>query len=277
MIINTLLRIAACLVLLGFAWQHYAWETPYRVLLWDESFFSPMVKYFGISWQDWIGEIRFDEAITKSIKCLSILFLLGAMACFEFKNEHRFFKILKNIVFIKCAFLILLIAVLTCKDQFYRPVQFFEFSMQWTMPFFIIFYNEFKDSKLYILLLKICLALAFIAHGLYALNMFPIPANFINMTITILGCSETFARQFLYGIGWCDIIFSILIFVPKVNKIALIYCIVWGFATALARIWANYCLEPSVFTFSRYTFEFLIRSAHFLVPLWLVLKKKLIL
>ena len=260
------------MVLIGFAWQHYAWETPYRVLLWDESLFSPIVNYFGISWQNWIGEMRYDESITESIKCLSILFLLGVFACFEFKNEHRVFKIFKNIVLIKCGLIILLIAILTCKDQFYRPVQFLEFSLQWTILFFIIFYNQLKDNKLYSLLLKICLAVTFIAHGLYALNMYPIPANFINMTITILGCSETFARQFLNAIGWCDIIFSILIFVPKINKLALVYCIFWGFSTALARIWANYNLEPSVFTLSRYSYEFLIRSAHFLVPLWLVLK-----
>jgi hypothetical protein len=95
------------------------------------------------------------------------------------------------------------------------------------------------------------------------------------MTIKILGVNETQATQLLFVVGVFDIIVSLLIFIPKYAKITLIYVIIWGFLTAIARLVSGF--NPDFFWSSLHnnTYLTLYRIPHALVPLiiFLILPK----
>ena len=118
-----------------------------------------------------------------------------------------------------------------------------------------------------ILFLKIAIALTFTCHGLYAAGYYPRPGQFVDMTINILHTSEKNAILFLNIAGLLDFAISILIFIPKFSRMALIYAVVWGGLTALARLVANFYWENLEHTFGFWFWEMLYRAPHALIPL----------
>ena len=87
------------------------------------------------------------------------------------------------------------------------------------------------------------IGITFLSHGLYAFGFYPVPGNFIDMTISIFGISETEARTFLWIAGIIDVLILPLLFVNKMLKIVVIYSVFWGFLTALARVFANFSID----------------------------------
>ena len=79
-------------------------------------------------------------------------------------------------------------------------------------------------------LLFTSLALCFIGHGLYALDIAPLPAEFVNMTMQITHLTEESSRYFLSLIGCLDLMAAIIIYIPihEFRRSALLYMMVWG-------------------------------------------------
>lgn len=125
-------------------------------------------------------------------------------------------------------------------------------------------------------IVRIMVSMCFIGHGLYALDVAPVPASFLTMTLNLTPLTESGARVFLSYFGALDLIAALLIWLPisEFKKSALIYMIIWGGLTAAARPLG----EPSATMLERLTIwgpELVWRLSHTLVPLWLWRREQL--
>lgn len=139
----------------------------------------------------------------------------------------------------------------------------------------IIFLLVLRKSALAEIISKISISLTFTAHGLLAANIITTPETFYLMTKQILGFTQFQASVFLQIVGWIDIFAGILLlfFKGRIVKLALYYCIIWGFITALARTCyvCNTTLPKISITFLT---ETIVRFPNSFIPLVLLLSKK---
>jgi hypothetical protein len=155
----------------------------------------------------------------------------------------------------------------------YRWASLCEHSLQVTLPFgclLMLPYTPQEWEKPAEKLIQCTLTLCFIGHGLYALNISPLPAEFLNMTMNVTHLSEGGARYFLSIFGSLDLIMAVLVWIPihELRRSALIYMMIWGLLTALAR---PFGLPVTTFLDRLIIWgpEALWRLSHALVPLWL--------
>ncbi len=264
-IVLRLLQIAVIAVFFGRAYQHWFWDAPYRTLLWDENLMSGIIEgLFNLSWDDYITNNEVDERIQNWIKGIGVFyFICGWSVLFL----ERFPKWVSRLLWLGSLSLVFL-AVLYCKEKFYSLGQFFEYALQFGSPVVLLFYFH-KSIRIqnWLLLLRILIALTFTCHGLYAYGYYPVPGNFVEMTISILNCSDEQALQFLKLAGILDFILSVLLFFPfKTARWALWYAIFWGFSTTIARIWANFYWEFPWESLHQWMFEMVYRFPHFILP-----------
>jgi len=119
----------------------------------------------------------------------------------------------------------------------YAFEQMIEHFSQFGLPLlFILAFSQNVNYKNLAHWTKIIIALTFIGHGLFAVGLHYQPGNFMNMTMTILNLDTLQSSNFLVIMGLLDFIFAIGIFFKLTRKASLIYMIIWGFLTALARI-----------------------------------------
>lgn len=262
-----LLQIAVVAVFVGRAWQHLYWDAPYRVLLWDEDWMKPIIEgVFEISWEKYVTNLNIDQGIQYFIRFTGGYYVLGAVAAIFIQ---KFKKIAIVILWIGASSLAFL-AFLYAKDRFFQVQQFLEYALQWSAPaFLILIYKKKALTPKLIFWMKIATAFTFICHGMYAIGWGNVQRamEFTQMTISILHISESNAILFLRVAGLLDFLVGVLIFLPgKVSTSALAYCVVWGFITAIARLWANF--YPGQFpNFLLQTLhEGLYRFPHFLIP-----------
>jgi hypothetical protein len=127
--------------------------------------------------------------------------------------------------------------------------------------------NIIQTQKLIGRSLPIIIGLTFFAHGIYAVNFLPIPQDFMLMTTNILKTPRDISLQFLFVIGIIDLLLLIGIFVPYIRKGFVLYAIIWGFLTAIARLVGHYDPTAILNFLNVWIPEFLVRSGHFLLPL----------
>lgn len=261
-----LLQIATACVFLGRAWQHIVWDAPFRALLWDENIMSSVLPIFSsISYEDFISDINIDDQIQISIQAVGWFYMFCALVVIFIRKIPKWFS---YILWLGSLSLIIL-AFLYCKEKFYQWGQFWEYSLQFGAPLFLFFLFQKKEVSLRIIFwMKVAIAITFISHGLYALNYYPRPGQFVDMTINILGVGEETAFQFLNAVGILDFIVAIALFLPnKISKYALIYIVLWGLATTVARIWGHFYIDMIGDTLSLWVHESVYRFPHFLIPL----------
>lgn len=266
-----LLQIAVVTVFLGRAWQHLYWDAPYRTLLWDEVWMKPIIQlFFSMEWEDYVTSMAIDRVIQHFIRATGAFYVLAALAAI-FINQRR--RIATAILWLG-ALSLLLLAALYSKEKFFHLGQFLEYVLQWSSPIFLIFLSKNQAiSSRFLFGIKIAIAFTFVCHGLYAIDYYPRPGEFSQMTMVILQINETNAIHFLKIAGLLDFIVSGLLFLPgKIGKIALWYCVFWGFFTTLARCAAPLMLGTSIENMLLQNLhESLYRFPHFLLPLFVVL------
>lgn len=260
------LQVGATALFLGRAWQHWFWDTPYRALLWDEHWVGPIVKKFGGTWDAYAASAATDRIIQWSIESLGWFYLLCALAAILIR---RFPRAGGGFMIAGSAGLIVLSA-LYYKEQFFYIGQLLEYTLQWSFPLILWYFvrNRGFDRPLF-LALRVAVALTFTCHGLYAVGFYPVPGQFVSMTMNILGLGNAEAVQFLRVAGILDFIVSAVLFIPdnKVRKAALVYCVFWGAATSFARVgafvhWADFWHD-----LHQWLLETLYRFPHFMGPL----------
>jgi len=266
-----LFKISVVLVFLGRAWQFIFWDAPFRTFFWNESLLKPFVEtVIGIDWQTYANSPRLDVFIDSSVLAFGILYLLSAIAVILYSKIE---SIAKYIIILGGVGLLLL-AYLLMSDRFYQFSQFFEYSIQFSIPFIFVFYDKRLIQKHLIIILKLLIAAVFIAHGLYAVGYYPIPGYFLGMVIDILGFTEEGARNFLLIAGILDFIGAFLIFLPKVARYALIYLAIWGFLTSFARLIAGFSFDFFWELLHLNLYQTIYRLPHGILPIIVLLKLK---
>ena len=264
-LIVSLLRISCFLIFLGRAWQHLVWDAPLRAFFWDQNLLEGAVSFLlGMSWSEYVTNPSTDLFINILTRSLGLFYLAMAVLTLVIKPSM---KRLQWSFKLASVFLAML-AFLYCKEKFYHIGQFFEYSIQFGVPilFCMVLFNEHLTSRV-IFYLKLCIALTFVAHGMYAFGYYPRPGVFVDMTINILGVSENMAHQFLRIAGVLDLVVGIGIFIPRFAYISLFYATIWGLATAIARVWANVDFGPFALPLlNQYLPQTIYRLAHGLVP-----------
>lgn len=261
-VLELILRLSAFFVLFGRGVQHLFYDAPYRIVLWNESLLTPVFNLFGWSWNEYVTSSLTDRLINYGVIAVGVLLIIASIVvAFNYKKG-------KILLYISGHYLIIL-SLLYMASKYFVPAQFIEYSAQMLSPFaLIMFWNKCQPDRL-ILFIRIAVALTFIGHGSYALGFFPVPGNFIDMVINILGCTENTALVFLKIMGSLDFLAAILLFIPILDHWALTFCCAWGLMTSFARVG-----EDSVFgivhTLSTLGHEFIMRGPHFLLPLFLI-------
>ncbi len=259
------LKFLTCSVFLGRAWQHIFWDIPLRELLWREEWMAIPVKVLlGMEWEDYISSMVVDTWMVRFVVAVGGFYVLCAVATI-FLNKKRGW--LKNII-IGGAIGLVLLSLLYWLEKFQNIGQFIEYSLQFGTPIFLI-WTIFYSQKHLVFAMKVAIALTFIGHGLYALGFYPVPAHFVQMMIDGFGIDETFAMQFLQIVGILDLIAAVLIFIPNhwMAQTALLYCIIWGSATAFARIFANFYIDIPLESLHQWAHEVVYRFPHGGIPL----------
>ena len=271
-----LLQISTIAVFLGRAWQHLYWDAPYRTLLWDEDLMKGIVEsLWGMSWEDYITSPEVDQWVQQCIRLTAWFYLLCAIISgFARRLPTLILKALPI-----GSFLLIFLAGLYTKEKFYALGQFFEYSLQFSAPIlFYLFITQKQLTNKWIWAIRILTALTFTCHGLYAINFYPRPGLFVDMTISILGVGEETAIHFLNIAGILDFIISAaILFLPqRWLKPALIYAVLWGFATSVARVWAHFHFAYAGESLLQWLHETVFRFPHFLLPMviYVYLQKK---
>ncbi len=262
-----LLKLTCFCVFIGRAYEHLFWDAPFRSLLWDQKLLSPIVEgVFNTSWRDYVTSSAADSIIQNIMKINGAFYAICAIVSLLIKENSK--KIFKVILFTGGVFLFLLALMLT-KSKFYHISMFFEHSIQFGAPFVLLYlFKEKQDVAKLIMPLKVITALAFISHGVYAIGtVYPLPGNFVTMTLNILPITENLAKSLLYIAGILDFVVAILIFIPKISRAALIYAAFWGIVTAFARVVNGLTYDMSFLSLHQYLFATMYRIPHGLIPL----------
>jgi len=233
---TTLISISSFCVLFGRAYQYLFFGAPYTALLWDESLLSPIVEKLGGSWYLYSTNPKTSQYISVSILVSGLIFLTTSLTSLA-NIERKYFLMVKKSMLVVSIFLLLFFGICVVKDKNYDLSQFFELSAQFSGPLILLWIIKKKPIRYsWEFLLRIVIAATFVPHGLFAIGIPYVPGNFIDMSIKILRFTEDQSMNFLFTIGCLDLIFSCMLFVRKTAKIALIYCSIWGFITAFARL-----------------------------------------
>ncbi|MCB0634329.1 MAG: hypothetical protein R2824_17045 [Saprospiraceae bacterium] len=261
-----LTQVAAIAVFMGRAWQHLRWDAPYRDLFWDENWMGGIVRFLGYpDWQAYVTDPSNDAAMQWLVKGMGWFYVLCTIAAVFIIKIGKPARWLVRIGGITLIFL----AALYTKEKFFSIGQFFEYSLQWSTPFFLAaFVQQTTITKRQEIWLKIAVALTFICHGLYAIGYYPRPELFQTMVINILGVNNDQAWQFLNLAGLMDFIAAIALFIrwKKIYLIALLYLTFWGFMTTIARPWAFVYWEFLGSGLAQWLHESLYRLPHVLMP-----------
>ena len=264
------LQFAAFSVFFGRAYQYFFRDAPLRVLLWDEELMSPMLANFGIFWQDYATNPQTEKNIIFLTQSIGFLYFMAALSIFFIpKNKNLSQKMLPKIaslVILLATANLFILAFCYTKDKFFNVGQFFEFAIQIGTPIALLLYGKISEIRFLFFVKTLC-ALTFTCHGLYAMNYYTTPVDFISMTMNGFSMEESSAKTFLYNIGILDIVASIVIFLPKIDKIGLVYMVIWGFLTSFARVYGS--IHEALFTtiLQQYWFHVLYRCSHFLLPI----------
>jgi len=265
--LKPLLQLSTAAVFFGRAYQYLYWDAPFRTLLWDEQIMSGIVQSLSsLSWEEYINSLAVDDGINEVINGFGWFYAVCGIITLGMKWLPR---IIQRLILLGGAGLIFL-ALLLWKEKFYSVGQFFEYSLQFSLPFF--FYHLTQSEEVgtkFIFRLKLATAVTFVCHGLYAVGYYPQPGTFMEMTVEITRWSDNIASGFLKLMGVLDFGVAVFIFFPKTARPALLYMVVWGFLTALARIWTNFDFGNIGEHLHQTGFAFLYRVGHFLVPLGL--------
>lgn len=236
-----ILRLSVFFILLGRAYQFFFFGAPFRAILWDESFLSPIIEsLLNMSWEEYASNTVYSDRIDIFTQSCGILLFTGAIVALFWSKIK--FKVAKQLIISLCIGILFILGICIFKDKNYSFLQIFELLIQVTLPIVLLNLDNFKPERKDKIstILKIALSITFIAHGLYAMGIPFYPGHFIDMTIKITGFTEDQAKVFLTTAGALDVLAATLIYFRRTMKFALCYILIWGLLTALARVVSSF-------------------------------------
>lgn len=264
-----LLQVICFCIFAGRAYQHLVWDAPFRTLLWDQEIMQGVIESLtSMTWEQYTTSPLTDQYIQGSIQATGWLYAICAMLSLFIRKSMKW----AGYILLGGALSLTFLGFLSFKDKFYQVGEFMEHMIQIASPvlLFMVLFTKMQAKKL-IVVAKAAVALTFIGHGLYAWGYYPQPGPFVDMLINILGFSEDFARSFLKVAAVLDFIVAVTIFIPRAARISLMYCVVWGLLTAMARVVSGFDSNFIAQSLNQYTFETVYRLGHGLLPLWIFL------
>ena len=294
--------------LLGRGLSHLHGETPYWALWWNEGLATPLSWIMSNSWTSYSTDPRVESLYWFVETCLMWGFLtLAFITAYAPRHlsqslrnhgqasslDLRGAQIKRNTpssdvqrlaeppksakiflrVFILAGLLQLFYVTCLWLSHEWRWATLAEHLLQVGLPFscaLMLPYMpqqwELPTERVIYLLLSLC----FIGHGVYALDIQPTPADFVSMTMNILSLQENNAHLFLSFFGGLDFVAAFGIWIPikEIKRSALVYMMIWGTLTALARP-----LGQPAFSFIERVIvwgpEMIWRLSHMLVPFWI--------
>ena len=266
--LRTGLLLAAAAVLCGRGYEYVCWGGRLRVALWDQDLFSPVASALFGSWETYAADLRVDAAIAVLEQGIgAFLLLAGVFACTLLRNRPRRLAA----VLLPAVALLTLDAVLRTRDHFWQLAQLCEFALQVGTPLLALAYVRGSVSRTRLLQVGCALTgVTFVAHGLYAAGVYPVPGHFVDMTIALTGLSEAGARSFLLAAGWADFAVGVALLFRATRRPALAYACGWGLLTALARVVYGFDVSAPLLSLHAWAFETVVRLPHGLVPALLI-------
>ena len=260
-----LIALSFGLFFMGRGMQHFFFETPYRFFFWSRSLLeTPVKNILGLEWNTYMTDTSIDLFWTHVVQAVGLFyFALGVsvLTIFRHTKTFRWCSKLGFILFLPYVYLSFL-------GYSVHLLQVLEFALQLAPVLLIAFFHRLSKVRT-LGILRFCISVTFAAHGLYAMGVFPVPHSFVQMTNASLGLNNAGASTFLHIAGILDLVLALGIWLPfrSVRIGSLMYALLWGFATAFARLYANiYAFDfwNGVF---QWWYEFLVRCPHFLIPL----------
>ncbi len=267
-----LLQASTIFLLIGRGWQFIFKSTPFNAFLTHPIFMEPVLEYvYRVDWKTYLTDSSWDNFHMDIITGWGIYFWICAfLLCFIKKLNRWVITGITTSSFVILFFLSFCYSI----DKGFQIGMIMEHSLQVFCPLFLLFFykrinNPAGNQSTFILALKIATALTFIGHGLYAVGYHPTPGFFVDMMIKGFGTTERQSILLLRIVGYLDIALALAIFIPwkPILRLGLGYIIIWGFLTALARVYANFSVSLGWYSLKQWIPEFLMRVPHFLLPL----------
>jgi hypothetical protein len=275
---RSLVLAALFCVLLGRGLQYFLKsETPLRTFIWSEDAFGTVLGWFGIPWTDFANSMSASRALDFLEASIGLFFLaLAAVALRELCTQRHTMAFRRTLWGLVPFFFVA--AAAEFKNSGLQLAHLVEVSaMTFTPLMFLVMWNARGElrttSSLWFL--RLVIALTFFGHGMYALGYgYAQPGRFIDMTISILHCDESFARAFLKVAGALDVWIAWICLTLRpiaLVSLTLLWATIWGFATATARVWANFSPDFVQSSLVDWVPEMIVRLPHGLLPLalWL--------
>lgn len=263
-----LLRWLVIVQLLGRAWQHWFWDVPIRALLWHESLMTRPVRFLlGWDWATYSSSLTVNTWITRLSLFTGTLYALAALAALR-TSPHTPRR--TDWVLPFASLMLTGLAALTWLEHFQTLGQWLEFGLQIAAPLLLFAHSRWLLPRR-ITIARAAVSLTFIGHGLYAFGIYPVPWHFVEMTMAGFHLSDSDSILLLRIVGLLDFVAALALWWPRATRAALWYCCIWGFMTALARVYTHFEAWAITESLHRWAFEMLYRLIHGGIPLWLLL------
>lgn len=258
-----ILQISVAVSLAGQAYAHITGATPYRAVLYDQALTGWAVRLLGADWEGYINNPAADARLDVVIAALGVWLALAAVSTLFITIRRKW----PAVLLISATVLLTVQAYAHYLDAGLQVAQLFEYSLQALSPLLLAGLFLWASEKWWYSGL-VLIAVTFAAHGLYALGFYPVPGHFVDMTMASTGLSRDMAEALLLAAGTADLIVFVALFIPRVRKAALTYCILWGLLTTAAR-YTTYVMAGPLFwlTFQHTIPLILVRVVHFGVPM----------
>ena len=94
------------------------------------------------------------------------------------------------------------------------------------------------------------------------------------MTMDLLRCSDATALRFLLVVGILDFVAAACVLLPalRIQQAGLVYMVLWGGATALARVLTYYDPSVDLYGLDPGIAQTLVRTSHWALPLFMLLQ-----
>ncbi len=267
--VTWLLRFMCSAVFLGRAWQFLRWDAPLRTLFWKQAWMETPVRLLtGMTWEQYVTSPTTDWVLQVATRGMGVAMLICALLCWTISGKKRS----HHLAMIGGALILAFTFALYFLGKTYQIGMGIEHSLQWGAPLFLAAWLAGDGfNKRALVLLYVAAALTFIGHGLYAFGYHPQPGSFVSMTMRCLPINESGARTLLVTAGVLDFVAAAALLVPRLRTAALVYMVIWGFLTALARAVAYFQFDALVPWLDGWVHQTVYRLVHGGLPLVLLL------
>lgn len=273
-VIQALLVVAVAALCGGYAWQAWRWGTPVFSILWDQSLLEgPVAWYTGMDWQTWAASPRVEAFGTAIGHWWSLVFLVGVVAALSRPWIEEIGPALGwpvTVALWSSAGGLGLWSVLGWVDSGYEWPQIAEHASQYLAPLLLLWVHRCQE-RWWRTLAMIALAGTFCGHACYALGWPRTPGAYLTMLMNGLGVEQRGATIILHSVGLLDLLAVLGLIWSRTRPAALLWMVVWGLATAAARLAGNLDAALLASGLEQWLHQAGLRLVHGLLPLALLL------